>query len=70
FEEVTSDNLLKVSLDGTVLEGSEYSYNKTDYIIHENGHFFYLSSTYSCYCCCISYETRINANKPVGITFL
>ncbi|WP_341764129.1 class II aldolase/adducin family protein [Candidatus Tisiphia endosymbiont of Beris chalybata] len=34
FEEVTKDNLLKVSLDGKVLEGSEYSYNETGYILH------------------------------------
>ena len=31
FEEVTSDNLLRVGFDGTVLEGSEYSYNETGY---------------------------------------
>lgn len=36
FEEVTSDNLLQVSLDGTVLEGSEYSYNETGYVTHGN----------------------------------
>ena len=34
FEEVTTDCLLRVNLDGTVLEGSEYQYNKTGYIIH------------------------------------
>ncbi|MDD9337601.1 class II aldolase/adducin family protein [Candidatus Tisiphia endosymbiont of Metellina segmentata] len=36
FEEVTSNNLLQVSLDGTVLEGSEYSYNETGYVTHGN----------------------------------
>lgn len=34
FEEVTTENLLKVSLDGTILEGQEYQYNKTGYVIH------------------------------------
>jgi ribulose-5-phosphate 4-epimerase/fuculose-1-phosphate aldolase len=34
FGEVTEDILLKVSLDGKVLEGSEYEYNKTGYVIH------------------------------------
>jgi ribulose-5-phosphate 4-epimerase/fuculose-1-phosphate aldolase len=34
FEEVTEDNLLKVSFDGNVLEGEEFQYNKTGYIIH------------------------------------
>ena len=34
FCEVTPDNLLKVSYDGVVLEGSEFQYNKTGYIIH------------------------------------
>lgn len=36
FEEVTKDNLLKISLNGQVLEGSEYSYNETGYILHGN----------------------------------
>lgn len=36
FEEVTEDILLKVSLDGEILEGEEYQYNKTGYIIHGN----------------------------------
>lgn len=36
FESVTADNLLKISLDGTVLEGQEYSYNETGYILHGN----------------------------------
>ena len=36
FEEVNSDNLLQVSLDGEILQGSEYSYNKTGYVIHGN----------------------------------
>lgn len=34
FEEVTEDNLLKVSFEGDVLEGEEFQYNKTGYIIH------------------------------------
>lgn len=34
FEEVTPESLLKVSFDGTVLEGAEYQYNQTGYIIH------------------------------------
>ncbi len=36
FESVTKDNLLKISLDGQVLEGQEYSYNETGYILHGN----------------------------------
>lgn len=36
FHEVTADNLLKVSLDGEVLEGSEYQYNRTGYAIHSS----------------------------------
>lgn len=34
FEEVTPECLLRVSLDGTILEGSEFQYNKTGYVIH------------------------------------
>lgn len=34
FEEVTEHNLLKVSLDGQILEGKEYQYNETGYFIH------------------------------------
>ncbi|EER22040.1 MULTISPECIES: class II aldolase/adducin family protein [spotted fever group] len=34
FEEVTTENLLKVSLDGKILEGEKYQYNKTGYFIH------------------------------------
>ena len=34
FEEVTPECLLKVNLDGEILEGSEFQYNKTGYIIH------------------------------------
>lgn len=34
FEEVTPENLIKVSLDGNVLEGFEAQYNKTGYMIH------------------------------------
>lgn len=34
FEEVTASSLLKVSLSGEILSGSEYQYNKTGYVIH------------------------------------
>lgn len=34
FEEVTASSLLKVSLDGEVLEGKESQYNQTGYVIH------------------------------------
>lgn len=34
FEEVTANNLLKISLDSKIIEGSEYQYNRTGYIIH------------------------------------
>lgn len=34
FEEVTASNLLKVSLNGDVLEGQESQYNQTGYVIH------------------------------------
>lgn len=34
FEEVTASNLLKVSLEGEVLEGTESQYNQTGYVIH------------------------------------
>ncbi len=34
FHEVQPDNLLLVSLDGKILEGSEKTYNKTGYAIH------------------------------------
>lgn len=36
FEEVTEHNLIKVSLDGDIIEGEEYQYNKTGYVIHGN----------------------------------
>lgn len=36
FEEVTASSLLKVSLDGKVLEGKESQYNQTGYVIHGN----------------------------------
>lgn len=36
FEEVTANNLLKVDFDGNILEGKEFQYNKTGYIIHGN----------------------------------
>lgn len=36
FEEVTATNLLKVSLEGEVLEGREDQYNRTGYVIHGN----------------------------------
>nr|MBP9778816.1 class II aldolase/adducin family protein [Rickettsiaceae bacterium] len=29
FEEVTENNLLKVSFDGEIIEGEEFQYNKT-----------------------------------------
>lgn len=34
YDEVTPDSLMKVRFDGTVIEGSEYQYNKTGYVIH------------------------------------
>lgn len=34
FSEVTASNLLKVDFDGNVLEGKEYQYNKTGYVLH------------------------------------
>lgn len=34
FEEVTASSLLRVSLDGQVIEGSESDYNRTGYVIH------------------------------------
>ncbi len=34
FAETTVKSLLKISLDGMVLQGSEYQYNKTGYVIH------------------------------------
>jgi ribulose-5-phosphate 4-epimerase/fuculose-1-phosphate aldolase len=34
FSEVTPELLLTVSLEGKVLKGSEYQYNKTGYVIH------------------------------------
>jgi len=34
FEEVTPENLIEVTFDGQVIEGSEWQYNKTGYIIH------------------------------------
>ncbi|AIL13158.1 hypothetical protein IM40_06005 [Candidatus Paracaedimonas acanthamoebae] len=34
FEEVTPECLLRVAFDGEILEGSEYQYNKTGYVIH------------------------------------
>lgn len=34
FEEVTPECLLKVSLDGEILEGEECQYNQTGYVIH------------------------------------
>lgn len=36
FEEVIENNLLKVFLDGKIIEGEEYQYNRTGYIIHGN----------------------------------
>lgn len=34
FEEVEADTLMKISLIGDVLEGQEYQYNRTGYILH------------------------------------
>ncbi|MFK8040629.1 MAG: class II aldolase/adducin family protein [Rickettsiaceae bacterium] len=34
FQEVTADNLLKVTLNGEVINGNECQYNSTGYIIH------------------------------------
>lgn len=34
FEEVEPHLLLRVSLDGHILEGAEYQYNRTGYVIH------------------------------------
>jgi ribulose-5-phosphate 4-epimerase/fuculose-1-phosphate aldolase len=34
FEEVTASSLLTVDFDGNVLEGKEYQYNRTGYVIH------------------------------------
>ena len=34
FEEVTASSLLKVSLEGEILEGEEIQYNQTGYVIH------------------------------------
>lgn len=36
FEEVTAFSLLKVSLEGKILEGEESQYNQTGYVIHGN----------------------------------
>ena len=36
FEEVEADNLMKISLDGEILLGEEYQYNRTGYVIHCN----------------------------------
>lgn len=36
FDEVTPDNLLKVNLSGKIIEGEEFQYNRTGYIIHGN----------------------------------
>lgn len=36
FSEVYENSLLKVSLTGDVIEGQEYQYNKTGYMIHGN----------------------------------
>lgn len=34
FSEVTPDTLLRVHLDGTIIEGEEFQYNSTGYAIH------------------------------------
>lgn len=38
FEEVTTESLMRVSMEGDILEGKEYQYNRTGYIIH--GHIY------------------------------
>jgi ribulose-5-phosphate 4-epimerase/fuculose-1-phosphate aldolase len=34
FEEVTADNLIRATTDGKILQGQEYQYNATGYVIH------------------------------------
>jgi ribulose-5-phosphate 4-epimerase/fuculose-1-phosphate aldolase len=34
YDEVAPDTLMKVDFDGNVLEGNEFQYNKTGYVIH------------------------------------
>lgn len=34
FDEVTPQSLLRVDFEGKILEGAEYQYNKTGYVIH------------------------------------
>ena len=34
FKEVTASSLLEVSIEGEILQGSEYQYNRTGYNIH------------------------------------
>lgn len=36
FSEVTEQNILTVSFDGEILDGEEYIYNKTGYVIHSS----------------------------------
>lgn len=36
FSEVTEQNILTVSFDGEILDGKEYIYNKTGYVIHSS----------------------------------
>ena len=34
FAEVTEENLIQVTFEGKIIEGEEYQYNKTGYVIH------------------------------------
>ncbi|MDP3558811.1 MAG: class II aldolase/adducin family protein [Legionellaceae bacterium] len=36
FEETQADTLMKISLQGDILEGEEYQYNRTGYVIHSS----------------------------------
>lgn len=36
FEEVTPEHLMKIDFAGNIIEGKEYQYNKTGYILHGN----------------------------------
>jgi ribulose-5-phosphate 4-epimerase/fuculose-1-phosphate aldolase len=38
YSEVTPDNLVKIGLDGTVLDGSEHAVNKAGFVIHSALH--------------------------------
>ncbi len=34
FNEMNENSLMKVSFDGSTIEGKEYQYNRTGYVIH------------------------------------